>query len=86
MQLASLVLQQRQERETEESGPFDASVLRQLRIGAESGPFWLAVERAGCLGTVNLVADENDEVSSLLFTPAESLIHQVRMSCVDELR
>lgn len=84
MQLASLVLEQQQEREREESGPFDASTSQQLRMGVESGPFWLAVERPGHLGTINLVADESDAVSSLVFTPAESLIRQVRVSCVDK--
>ena len=84
MQLASVVLEQQQERERE-GGGLSASALQRLRIGVESGHFWLAVERGGHLGTINLVTNENDEVSSLAFTPADSLVHQVRMSCVEKL-
>ena len=79
IQLASLVLeQQHQEREVTGRGPFSAGLPPQQQLQVESGPFWLAVEGAGHLGTVNLVTNESDEVSSLVFTPSDSLSHQVR--------
>ena len=80
IQLASLVLEQQQTKESEGQGPFGAGLSAQREMGVESAPFWMAVQRAGHLGAINLVANERDEVSSRVFTPAESLIHQVRMS------
>lgn len=79
IQLASLVLeQQQQEGEVQGGGPLSAGLPPHRQLRVESGPFWLAVEGAGHLGTVYLVANESDKVSSLLFTPSDSLNDQVR--------